>query len=376
MARRPLIFGYLYEPHGSHPAGHLHRGGDHDPHDIDRLTALAQLAEDARFDFFAIGEGPDTDLSQSANPVFSTRTEPFTTASFLATKTKHIGLLAAANTSYYEPYNLARLTASLDHVTHGRAGWLVVTGATHPADRNYSGQPKSAGQHQARADEAVTVIRNLWDSWEDDAFIRDKETGAFVDGSKIHPINHDGEQFRVKGPLNVARPPQGQLPLAYETSSGASDQFAARHAELVFIRPHSLEEARQSRRRLDDAAEAAGRSRRDLRVLAEVTVVLAVTDVEARERLVALDRAAGVRTNGFVIAGTAETIANTLQEWAEADVVDGFLVRTAVLPADLAAFAGEVLPELQRRGIARTEYTAATLSGHAGLSAQPNRLVA
>ena len=188
MSTRPLHFGFTYTPYGE-PEERF------DPFDPAQISTLAQSIETAGFTFIrfqdkqAVGEGP---------AAFA-RTEPFTTASFLATRTKRLGFFVTGNTSYFEPFNLARLTSSLDHVTHGRAGWELVSGASYPAAINYSQAEPSAEEHYGRAAEATEILRKLWDSWEDDAFIRNKATGEYVDGDKIHPIHHAGERFRIGG---------------------------------------------------------------------------------------------------------------------------------------------------------------------------------
>ncbi len=374
-SKLPLIIGYLYEPYGSHPSGWRSPQSAHDPYDVDDLVAVARLAEDAKLDFFAVEDRLVADMSDPASPSRATRTEPFTTASFLATKTSRIGLLVTANTSYYEPYNLARLSASLDHVTHGRAGWTVSTGATQPADQNYSQSPLPAERHYARADEAVDVIRKLWDSWEDDAFIRNKATGEFVDGEKIHPVDHEGEHFRIRGPLNVARPPQSQLIVGHAVESGEGEAFAAREADVVFVTPGSIEEGQTLRQQLREKASAEGRDPDSIRVIVEITPVAAATDAEANHLVAGLD-ALGGHAPGLVVVGSAETIAAVFAAWAEAGAADGFLIRSAVLPAQLRAFAEFVLPELRNRGLARSDYDAPTLRGNLGASPIPNRLVA
>ncbi|MDH2344095.1 LLM class flavin-dependent oxidoreductase [Bradyrhizobium sp. SSUT77] len=222
MAKR-LHLGFLYAPQ----SGHQTHDESFDPLHPLHLTALAQDLEGAGFTFLLID-----DSVGHAEPV---RSEAFTTASFLATRTRHIGLIAAANTSYAEPYNVTRLAASLDHVTHGRAGWLVSTGAVDPADANYGQGGTVSETHYERADEIVGIARRLWDSWEDDAFVRDKQSGVFVDGTKIHPIEHEGPSFRVKGPLNVARPPQGQVIVAHRVVDKRSANLAGRHADIVIL---------------------------------------------------------------------------------------------------------------------------------------------
>ena len=372
---KQIRLGYLYEPHGSHPSGWRYAGGRHDPFNAAQIVELARLAEAGKFDFFAIGDRLTADATNAADPTLAVRTEPFTTASFLATKTNRIGLLVTANASYYEPYNLARLTASLDHVTHGRAVWNIATGASAPAARNYSQSEADAAAHYGRAGEAVDVIRELWDSWEDGAFIRDKTTGAFVDGNKIHPINHQGQLFSVKGPLNVARPPQGQLVLAHEAGTPLANELAAREADIVLARPADSAAGKALRDELRKAAVAQGRGPDALSVLVEITPVVAETDAAANLLLAELN-ALGGTISGAVIVGGPERIADQLAAWVSAGAADGFVVRSAALPDQLRQFVERVIPELQRRGLARTEYRATTLRENLELPAVPNRLVA
>lgn len=281
--RRPLRFGFSYEPGGSHPAGWRQAGGGHDPYDPDDLTAVAREAEAAGFDFIQFGHRvPDDTAGRGDKPAALTRTEPFTTASFLATRTRHIGLLVTANTSYTEPFNLARTTASLDHVTHGRAGWNITTGVSHPVAQQFSQADVDPAAHYARATEVVDVVRRLWDSWEDDAFIRDKATGDYVDGSKIHAVNHKGNLFSIKGPLNVARPPQGQLVVAHEIADNLSIGLAVGEADLAFVSGDSpaaiAETIATLRRTTTDSRRAADA----ILAFAAVTPVIADTLAQAR----------------------------------------------------------------------------------------------
>ncbi len=230
MIQKRLHLGFSYTPYGAHPAAAHYSAGRHDPFDPAQITAIAQSVEAAGFTFIRFADRNLTGAAQSAPDAWA-RTEPFTTASFLATRTSQLGFVVTGNTSYFEPFNLARLTSSLDHVTHGRAGWELTTGAFYAAAQNYSQTEPAPEGHYARGNEVAEVLRKLWDSWEDDAFVRNKTTGEYVDGDKIHPTHHNGAQFRIKGPLNVARPPQGQVIIAHEITSDLSIALAATHAD-------------------------------------------------------------------------------------------------------------------------------------------------
>lgn len=284
-ARGQLHLGYMYWANGTHPAGWRYPGAESArAFDADQIVELAQLAERAKLDFFLFGDrlatGPEY---QYTNTSVIARTEPFTAAAYVATLTSRIGLVVTANPTYYEPYNLARLTASLDYITAGRASWNLVTGADPRAAANYSrSEHGDADARYDRADEFVDLVRGLWDSWEDGAFIRDKRTGEFVDPSKIHRVDHAGPAFRVAGPLNVARPPQGHPVLVHAGTSERSRQLAAREADVIFTGAATLadgvEYATDVRRR---AAEL-GRDGDQILILPGLTPIVAPTLARAR----------------------------------------------------------------------------------------------
>lgn len=374
MTGRPIHLGFSYSPHGAHPGGWRHPEGRYDPFDPAQITALLQLAEEAGFTFarFADNLAPDP-RAGAADPDALARTEVFTTASFLATRTRRLGFVVTGDTSYFEPFNLARLTSSLDHVTHGRGGWEIATGARRPAARNYSRAELSADEHLARAAEVADILRKLWDSWEDEAFIRNKATGEYVDGDKIHPINHEGERFRIKGPLNVARPPQGQLVVAYELASDADIELAATQADLVFLGDHPADELKRRLGALHRALAGAGRSADQVRTFAEITPVIAATSGEAQALLDDLNARAGQAATGtFVVGGPAE-VADQIEALVESVGVDGVLIRPVLLPQQLAGFADLVSPELRRRGLLADLRDGDTLRDHFGLARPANR---
>ena len=360
MSTRPLHFGFTYTPY-SEPEERF------DPFDPAQISTLAQSVEKAGFTFVrfqdkqAVGEGP---------AAFA-RTEPFTTASFLATRTKRLGFFITGNTSYFEPFNLARLAASLDHVTHGRAGWELISGASYPAAINYSQAEPSAEEHYGRAAEATEILRKLWDSWEDDAFIRNKATGEYVDGDKIHPIHHAGERFRIKGPLNVARPPQGQLVVAHEITSELSYRLAAAEADVVFLGALPVEELKARVQTFLTALAAAGRDRADVRLIAEATPVVAADAAAAAALLEQLGPDAAPR-----FAGAPSEVVAQLAAYTDAAGLDGLTLRAAALPGQLDALIDNLTPELQRLGLLAAPQDGATLRDHLALKKPANRYAA
>lgn len=281
--RRPLRIGYAHVPTGVHPAAWRTSAREPDPLDPDVLTDHVRIADHARLDFILFS--PRVTRSRTAwpdDPATFGRPEGFTAASYLATITSHIGFIVSGNTSYAEPYNLARLTASLDHVTSGRAGWLVTTGATDRPRALELGRELTPEEHYARASEAVGVVRKLWDSWEDEAFILDKKSGRYVDGDRIHATDHQGEYFRVRGPLNVARPPQGQIVIAHHARSDLSIDLAAQEADLVFIDNDSPEGYAPVASRIRERACIFGREADALSIVADIVPIVAPTREEAR----------------------------------------------------------------------------------------------
>lgn len=375
-ARAPLIFGYAYAPLGIHPSGWGAGENTPDAFDPAHVTSVAQLAESAGFDFLQIAERatPGGGIANVA------RTEPFTTASFLATRTQRIGFVVAGNTSYAEPFNLTRLAASLDHVTHGRASLQIVTGAERAADINFSVEPASAEAHHARADEVIGVARTLWDSWEDDAFLRDKVTGDYVDGTKIHAINHRGPLFAIRGPLNVARPPQGQLVITIDVTSPLTRDLAAREADIAILSVPAAQVVDQARA-LRTQAEALGRDPAHITILAHITPIIGATDADAQR--FHRDLNAGIPADssydpglfGEIIGGPAE-IAQAIAERAVAQEVDGFLVHVARSPDQLQLYADLVLPELRQRDLLRTDDRSITLRERLGLERALSRFAA
>lgn len=403
--------------------------------EVGHYQQLAQIAERGTFDsvFFADGVHIMGGIRNTAALHF----EPITLLSAIAAVTKHIGLIATASTSYSEPYNLARWFSSLDHISGGRAGWNIVTTAGDRAAQNFNRD--RAAEHDTRyrrAAEFVDAACGLWDSWEDDAPLADKPSGVFADESKVHEINHRGEFFQVRGPLNAVRSPQGRPVLVQAGSSADGKAFAARYAEAVFTAQQTLADARAFYSDLKARVVATGRTPGSVKVLPGIVPILGSTPGEAQrlseelDGLIVPERALqqlsdmiGVDLTGYsldepvpelppatqingaksrfelvrdlaererlplrellarlgggrghqVVAGTPTQVADHIEQWFTAGAADGFNIMPPLLPAGLEAFVDEVVPELRRRGLFRNAYTGRTLREHYGLDRPTSR---
>jgi alkanesulfonate monooxygenase len=400
--------------------------------ELQHAVRVAQAAERGLLDmaFLADGVGirfndvPAGSLSRVCKNV---QFEPLTLLSALAMVTSRVGLVATASTTYNEPYHVARKFASLDHISGGRAGWNVVTSATDMEAQNFGldGAPAKGGRYD-RAAEFVEVVKGLWDSWEDDAFLRDKEAGLNYDPSKVHVLNHEGAHFRVKGPLNVQRTPQGR-PIIVQ--AGASDQgreLAAATADVIYAAAQTIEDARAYYDDVKGRMARYGREPGQLRIMPGIMAVPGRTRQEAQDsydvlqelvqpvvglgalanylgdlsghdldgpvpepanrrdhsrgqifldmarrgnlsiRQLYLSIAGG---NGHrMVVGTPADIADAMQEWFEGGAADGFNLLPTWLPGGLDDVVDMVIPELQRRGLYRTAYEGRTLRENLGLA--------
>ena len=398
--------------------------------DLGHWTNLAQTCERGGFDSVFLADSPALWGNAKHRP--GGALEPTVLLTALAGVTSRIGLIATASTTYNDPYNLARRFASLDHVSRGRAGWNIVTTATKAAAQNF-GLDDTPGHRERyrRAAEFVDVSIGLWDSWEDGAEIGDKATGVYADPARIHPVDFAGEYFRVRGPLNVPRSPQGRPLLVQAGSSHDGREFAARYAEAVFTAQQTLADAQEFYADLKNRAGRLGRDPDVIKILPGLVPVIGSTEAEARaledelEELIvpehglahlaqvlevppdtlALDRALpdtvysrppvqGAQSRYQLIvdlarrdnltvrqligrlgggrghrtfAGTPEQVADTIAEWSGAGAADGFNVMPAALPSGLETFVDHVVPILRQRGLFRTEYTGRTLRDHYGI---------
>lgn len=444
MARRKghLTLGGFFHPTGNHVAAWLHPDSQIDAGvNFQHYVQLAQTAERAKFDLLFVADAlatRDGNLEALKRwPQYMAYFDPTMLMAGLAAVTSHIGLVATASTSFNEPYNIARRFASLDLMSNGRAGWNVVTGS-NPAEA-YNFDRDGLAEHDQRyerADEFVEVCRGLWDSWEDDAFVRDRKTAVYFDPKKLHHLHHKGKHFSVRGPLNVARTPQGHPVLANAGVSDTGKEFAAKYAELLFTPLHTLEHAQALYKDLKGRMAKYGRAPDHLKVTPGLNVIVARTDSEAEEkhqylqslihpdvgrqllstemgidllpfpidqplpyhlidengtaqraRLIEGARRenmtirdmylwyAGARGNR-TLKGSTQTVADSMEEWFQKEGVDGFLVQPGVLPSGLNDFVELVIPELQRRGLFRTEYTGRTLRENLGLPRPASRYLA
>ncbi|ACB95473.1 LLM class flavin-dependent oxidoreductase [Beijerinckia indica] len=426
---------------GHHVAAWRHPKAQADT-EFQDYVKLAKLAEAAKFDavFFADGVGVRLDdieaasrkAHNGANPF-----EPITLLSALAAVTETIGLIATASTSFSDPYNLARQFASLDRLSGGRAGWNLVTSSDAGAAPNFGHDAHIPhAERYERATEFADVVLGLWDSWEDDAFIRDRESGHYFDKDKLHVLNHSGKHFKVRGPLNIPRSPQGHPVVVQAGASEAGKELAARTAEAIFAAQITLDEAVTYYADVKSRLAKYGRSPEDLKILPGVHPVIGRTESEAREKFeelqsliqpeVGLNLLAGLsggidlsqypldgplpelpETNGgksrqtllldlarrenlsirqlylriagarghWQLVGTPEQIADQLEERFENYGADGFNLMSPITPGGLSDFIELVVPELRRRGLFRSEYEGRTLRENLGLKRPPNRFV-
>ena len=435
--RRTLRLGAFMRPVGIHTGWWRYPGAAPDANfSWPMLKRLAQKLEAGRFDAFfmadhlAVLNMPEAALKRSATV---TSFDPATLLPALAAVTDRLGLIATGSTTFDEPYHVARRFAALDHLSAGRAGWNIVTTSNPDAALNFGRTEHMAhADRYRRAREFYDVVTGLWDSWADDAFVRDQESGLFFDPAKLHVLDHHGEFFHVRGPLNVGRPVQGWPVIVQAGASEAGRQLAAETAEMVFAGGAQLADSQALYADIKARAEAAGRSRDDIRILPGCLVVVGDTDAEAqrkRERLdslvhpdsglAALSIALGTDASGFALdgplpttpdtnasktgrerviamaererltvreiaqrvaaygglalVGCPATIADRMEEWLDGDACDGFNIMFPWVPGGLDEFVDQVVPELQRRGIFRREYEGATLRENLGLKRPPNR---
>lgn len=435
---RQMKLGAFIHGVGGHIAGWRHPEAQPDASiDFGFYTRQAQRAEAGKFDFVFIADG--LFINEKSIPHFLNRFEPLTILSALAAVTSRIGLVGTVSTSYSEPFTVSRQLASLDHISGGRAGWNVVTSPLEGSALNYGKSIDEHPDHAKRyriAAEYLQVAKGLWDSWEDDAFIRDKETGVFFDPKKMHALHHKGEFFSVQGPLNISRSRQGHPVIFQAGSSEAGKSFAAQSADAIFTGHVTLADARQFYQDVKSRAEAAGRSPDELLILPGIAPIIGQTEEEAEQKyqelanLVSVEQALAylgryydhhdfsvypldepfpdlgdVGKNSFqstterikrdakknnltlrqvalqeatprpLFMGTPQKVADMAQEWFEERGADGFIVSSSI-PYALHDFIEQVVPLLQERGLFRTEYEADTLRGHLGLPFPENRYTA
>jgi FMN-dependent oxidoreductase (nitrilotriacetate monooxygenase family) len=407
--------------------------------DVQALSGFAQTAERGCFDSVFLADHPGMMNDGAHRPAGAL--EPTIVLAMMAAATRSIGLIATASTSYNDPFNLARRFASLDHVSGGRAGWNIVTTASADAARNFGldDRPEHALRYE-RADEFLEVSLKLWDSWEDDAIVADKSAGRWADTDRIHPIDHRGEFFKVRGPLNLPRSPQGRPLLVQAGSSQDGRAFAARYAEAIFTAQQTLADGQEFYRDIKRRAVSVGRDPDTLKILPGLVPVIGSTEAHAQALQQELDDAIipaygvarlsrtlevpaelleldaelpygeiklaevqGSQSRSQLVVGlarrdrltvrqllarlgggrghrtfvgTPEQIADTIQQWFEQGAADGFNVMPPLLPSSLETFVDEVIPQLRDRGLFREGYEGSTLRDHYGLPRPPSAYAA
>ena len=342
-------------------------------------TGLISEADRGELTFVTIEDGL---ALQSDNPNRSDdrtdrvrgRLDAVLIAARTAPLTKRIGLVPTAVVTHTEPFHLSKAIATLDYVSSGRAGIRVqVSAAPHVAahfGRRLAEPPFDVLDEAA---DYVEVLRRLWDSWEDDAEIRDVASGRFIDRNKLHYIDFQGPYFSVRGPSITPRPPQGQPVVAALGHVDAAYELIATSADIGFVTPHSAAEAGAL---VADIAARRGAAREPVQVFADLVVLLDASPAEARARQRRLDERLGreYRSDAEVFVGTPAELADVLVAW-HASGITGFRLRPATLPHDLLQITEGVIPELRRRGVCRPDDAATTLRGALGLTRPANRYV-
>lgn len=332
--------------------------------DVAHYRRLVQAAERGLLDFVLLNDARAVPDNRSFG-----RLDALAVLSRLAPETQFVGLAVSKPTTYSEPFHVSREVATLDFVSGGRAAWNPTTNATDAEAQNFDrATAPSADERRSIAEEFVTVSRKLWDSWEDDAVITDRERGLYIDPHKLHHINHVGEHFRIRGPQITYRPPQGHVVVIQADQGDDGESLSPTIADVLILHNATLHEAQQTYVQVQREAAAAGRT---VRVLQSILPIVGATEEQARERAAALQAAAHAQgraaPRALQVVGTATQVADLLEAWFIAVAADGFHLLPAVLPDDLDELVATLVPELQQRGLFRTEYTGSTLRAHLGL---------
>jgi alkanesulfonate monooxygenase SsuD/methylene tetrahydromethanopterin reductase-like flavin-dependent oxidoreductase (luciferase family) len=343
------------------------------------FKAAAQTAERGGLDAVLLGLPTAPLAVRAAGRVDGLHLDMLPLLGLLIGATRRIGLCGYWPADVAEPYHVARVFATLDHLAAGRTGWIAgLEGRTELAARvQRPDLPTDGHEAEARLAELIDVARQLWDSWEDRGFVVDQSTGAFADPDHVHPIEHAGRFFTVRGPLNVPRPVQGQpVILRRDVPAGDARLLAAASAEVVLAEPTTIAEAKKQRSDWRSLAARHGRDADSLRYVARVMAILAETEAAATSRAAELDRLAAPHAGAARYVGTPQQFAAHLAEWHASGACDGFDVLPAVLPVDLGLLVDATVPQLRQRGLVRPGYGSATLRGHLGLQRAQSRFAA
>jgi FMN-dependent oxidoreductase (nitrilotriacetate monooxygenase family) len=433
MTQKNITFGIMLHGAGGHMNSWKHPDGPADASvNLDFIVRTAKKAEDYGIAFAFVADG--LYINEKSIPHFLNRFEPISILSALASVTSKIGLAGTISTSYSEPFTVARQFASLDLISGGRAGWNVVTTPLEGTAKNYSAtHPEHALRYEI-ADEYLSVTQGLWDSWDDDAIVRDRKTGVFFDKEKLHALDHKGKFFQVAGPLNIGRSPQGQPVIFQAGSSEPGIALAGKYADAVFTHSPSLEETRAFSERVKESAVEHGRDREDVKIFPGIGPIAAATAEEAEARyrvirdLLSIDEALAylgrffdhhdfsvypldepfpelgdlgknsfrsttdrikseARAKGLTLRqvaletatpkpqfiGTGEHIADEIIRWIDAGAADGFILGFPVQAQGLDDFIRYVIPALEARGRYQRTLPGKTLRDHLGLPRKESR---
>ncbi len=433
MTQKHLNFGIMLQGAGGHMNSWRHPSGPADASvNFDFVTRIARDAEANGIAFVFVADG--LYINEQSIPHFLNRFEPISVLSALAAATTKLGLAGTLSTSYSHPFSVARQLASLDLLSGGRAGWNVVTSPLEGSAKNYGGEHPHHALRYEIADEYLEVVQGLWDSWDDDAFVRDRATGQFFDPDKLHALNHKGRFFDVAGPLNIQRSPQGQPVIFQAGSSEPGIALAGKYADAVFTHAPSLEETKAFADQVRASAVAHGRAASDVKVFPGIGPIVGATHEEAEAKyrairdLVSIDDAlaylgrffdhhdfsqysldapfpelgeigrnsfrsttdrikANAKASGATLRevaldvttprthfiGTGEEVADELIRWFDAGAADGFILVFPVQAEGLDDFVRYVVPVLEARGRYRRELEGKTLRDHLGLPKRESR---
>jgi FMN-dependent oxidoreductase (nitrilotriacetate monooxygenase family) len=441
MIRQPdalmKLFVFLHYT-GGHPGGWRYPGaGVGRLHDFAFYREIAEAAEAAKFDALFLGDAQGYQQIAGRDAFCGSDTagklEPMTLLAALAVATRRIGLMGTVSTTYNEPYAIARRMASIDHISGGRAGWNVVTSTTLSEALNFGLDALiDHDLRYERAEECVDVVKALWDSWDDDAFLCDAASGRYSDPDKVRALDHVGRFFKVKGPLNIARPPQGHPVIVQAGASGPGQRLCARTADLAFTAQPTFAGAQTFYAGIKEQARQFGRDPSNILVVPALQLLVRGTEAEAKaaerelleliphelaisrlqmllggfdlagydldgplpeiplaagnqsvqQKIVAmartqnltiraLSRSVSVSRTAWSMAGAPEQIADMLQQWFENGAADGFSLTPPYLPGSFTDFTEQVVPILQKRGLFREEYEGETLRDNLGLPRPP-----
>ncbi|WP_232157689.1 LLM class flavin-dependent oxidoreductase [Mammaliicoccus sciuri] len=425
-----IKLGLFLAGYGHHVASWRHEKAiEKGPMDLNHLINTAQLAEKGLFDLVFLADS--LFVSESSHPNILSRFEPFTLLSVLSTATTNIGLAATASTTYSEPFHIARQFSSLDHLSHGRAAWNIVTSSITSTAENFNGTKLMEHElRYERANEFVEVTNKLWRSWDKGALVRDKETGEFIDASKLHTIDHEGNHFKVRGPLNIERSPQGRPLLIQAGSSPTGTDLASKVADVIFTAQTQIEDAQNFYKQLKEKVSKQNRNPEEVYIMPGLFPILGDTEEEAHQnyqeiqdlilpevglsilapyvgnidlsqydldtKFADLDlstgngvqsrfeiilkeaikddltleevykKVAGSRGH-HIFVGTPEQLADKMEEWFKSSAADGFNIMPPILPSQFELFINNVIPILQERNLYKETYSEGTLRQKLGL---------